>query len=172
MTFDSAGVARERSNFAFRPAISGKASTMGGLAAGTVVLTMEGEMPVEYLSAGDRIITRDAGMVRLEAMTFETVTVRAVSIAAGSLGDMRPDCDLVLPADQAVLVRDWRAKAMRGAGQTMIPAGDLVDGEFIRDLGDVELQLIRLHFARPHVIYAGGLELGTEAAQQPALAAA
>ena len=37
-------------------------SEINGLIAGTRLWTLDGEMPVQYLSPGDRIITRDTGM--------------------------------------------------------------------------------------------------------------
>ncbi len=39
-----------------------------GLAPGTIIFTLEGALPVEYLSPGDRIITR-AGMRVLRALS-------------------------------------------------------------------------------------------------------
>jgi hypothetical protein len=130
-----------------------------GIPAGTVVLTADGEIPVEFLTSGDRIVTRDTGMVRLAGIARRTAVVRLILFAAGSLGHTRPDHDLILPADQAVLIRDWRASAFTGQTQALVPAGALVDGEFIRDLGPQRLCLHLLRFARPQVIYAGGMEL-------------
>lgn len=131
----------------------------GGLMAGTIVLSLEGEMPVEFLEPGDRIITRDSGMARLAGVIRATRLMRMISFAAGSLGDTRPDQDLILPADQPVLIRDWRARALFGLPRAMIPAAALIDGEFIRDLGEQTVPLYQLRFDRDHVIYAGGLEL-------------
>lgn len=131
----------------------------GGFVPGTVLLTQAGEIPVEFLSPGDRIITRDAGLVRLVHVHHRHTLARAISFAAGSLGDTRPDQDLVLPDAQVVLIRDWRARAMFGTAQAMVRADALVDGEFIRDLGLQWMRLIQLQFATPHVVYAGGLEL-------------
>ncbi len=129
------------------------------LACGTTVLTMDGDMPVEFLSPGDRIITRDSGMARLSHISFSRRPVNAIAIQAGSLGDTRPETDMILPIDQLVLIRDWRAQALFGTPQATVQAGDLTDGEFIRDLGVLNMRLTHLHFNRPHVIYAGGLEL-------------
>ncbi len=137
----------------FTPAIQ------AGFVSGAILLTQDGEMPVEFLSPGDRIITRDAGMVRLESIHHQDVLTRAISFAAGSLGHTRPDQDLTLPASQIVLIRDWRAQAMFGVQQAWVRADALIDGEFIRDLGPQEMRLHQLHFAAPHVVYAGGLEL-------------
>ncbi|MEL6452757.1 MAG: Hint domain-containing protein [Pseudomonadota bacterium] len=134
-----------------------------GLVAGTLVLTADGEMPIEYLTPGDRIITRNAGLVPLGAMDSIRITAEAVKIAAGSLGDTKPTHHVMLPAAQLVLVRDWRAKALRGAAQAVMPAGCLIDGEFITSLGLREMTLVRLGFDAPHVIYADGLELSVPA---------
>ncbi len=143
-----------------------------GFVGGTILLTRDGEMPVEFLSPGDRIITRDAGMVRLERIGHRRALTRAISFAAGSLGHTRPDQDLVLPAAQLILIRDWRAKAMFAAKPAMVRVDALVDGEFICDLGPQKMLLHQLHFTDPHVVYAGGLELscmtGTADSMRPA----
>ncbi len=132
-----------------------------GLVSGTIVLTLDGEKRIEDICPGDRIITRNSGMVRLGEISRLSRLVSVVSIAAGSLGDTRPEQDLVLPAAQPVLIRDWRAKAMFGQTQALVQARALVDGEFIRDLGRREVVLHQMHFDGPQIIYAGGLELGT-----------
>lgn len=132
-----------------------------GLTTGTVILSQDGEMPVEYLCPGDRIIARDSGLVPLRGISRERRAVRGIFFAAGSLGHTRPDHNLILPESHPVLLRDWRARAMFGKEQCLVAASALVDGEFVRDLGEIELVLHRLHFDSAHVIYAGGLELGT-----------
>lgn len=139
-----------------------------GLIGGTVVLTADGERLVDSLSPGDRIITRDTGLARIDEVSRLRRLTRLITFAAGSLGDTRPDQETTLPATQPILIRDWRARAMFGRKQALVQAGALVDGEFIRDLGRREVVLHQVHFDRPHVIYAGGLELGTGDA--PALA--
>lgn len=134
-----------------------------GLVAGSILLTADGEIPVEYLSPGDRIITRNAGLVPLRAVESIRVTEEAVKIAAGSLGDTKPTHHVMLPAAQMVLIRDWRAQALRGASQAVMPAGCLIDDEFITSLGMREMTLVRLGFDAPYVIYADGLELSVPA---------
>lgn len=144
-----------------------------GFASGTIILSQDGEMPVEFLTPGDRIISRDAGFVTLDHVERTTHQIRAVRFAAGSLGHTRPDHDLILPENQMVLVRDWRAQSLFGVPQAMVRAGDLVDGEFICDLGQQTMRLHQLHFAKSHVIYAGGLEVaGMCSAPEMALRAA
>ena len=140
-----------------------------GFVSGTIILSQDGEMPVEFLSPQDRIITRDAGFVRLAHISRSRQSIRAIRFAAGSLGHTRPEQDLILPENQMVLVRDWRAKAMFGADQAMVRAVDLVDGEFICDLGMRAMVVHQLHFSAPHVVYAGGLEVAGTGFQNAAL---
>ena len=71
----------------------------------------------------------------------------------------RPDRDVVLSADQHVLIRDWRAEALFGGKRAMVPASRLIDGEFVTDLGEIDMLLYQIEFDSPHVIYVDGLEL-------------
>lgn len=130
-----------------------------GLTAGSQIMTLEGEMPVEFLSAGDRIITRDTGMATVKAVRAKTITCDVVAIMAGSLGHTRPERDVTVPADQRVLIRDWRAEALTGQKQALIPARQLVDGEFVRMEKDAELTVYEIELDRAHVIYVDGLEV-------------
>ncbi|MCF6231702.1 MAG: Hint domain-containing protein [Rhodobacteraceae bacterium] len=130
-----------------------------GFVAGTFLYTREGEVPVEFLSPGDNLITRDAGMVRLTRIHHRRCVSRAILFAAGSLGHTRPEQDLILPGAQLVLIRDWRAQSMFGVDQALVRADALVDDEFIRDLGVQKLHLHQLEFGAPHIIYVGGVEL-------------
>ncbi len=133
------------------------------LAAGSVVLTLDGALPVEFISPGDRVITRDSGMAVVTDVRRSKTRMAAVSIKAGSLGSTRPDRDAVLPASQEILIRDWRADALFGASQALVSAARLVDGEYIRDLGEQELDVIGLVFDTPHILYADGLEVASAA---------
>ena len=142
---------------------------MTGLLPGTIILTQKGERPVETLQPGDRIITRDAGFVALRDVRTTESEIHTIRIQAGSLGDTRPEEDLDLPADQKILVRDWRAKALFGASQALAEIRALVDGEFISDQGRSAQQLHHLSFDASHIIYAGGIEVEIGATLHPEL---
>jgi hypothetical protein len=130
-----------------------------GIAIGTEVMTLEGALPVEYLCPGDRILTR-SGTCRLRALSMTRIqNARVVRISESTLGVDRPAAAIVVTREQPILIRDWRAKALYGAAQAMIPARRLVDGEYIRAEVVADLRLYTLHFDAPEVIYAGGLEL-------------
>lgn len=132
---------------------------LNGLLAGTCLLTMDGEIPVEFLSPGDRIITRDVGVAVLRDIQTTEVKCESVTVAAGSLGHTRPDLDMVMPARQRVLVRDWRAQTLFGKKSALVPASRLVDNQFVTLNHARVLRLIQLRFNTAHILYANGIEV-------------
>ena len=143
--------------------VSTVTAALQAIAVGTPVLTLDGELPVEFLQPGDRILTR-AGARRVKQVAVTLVrNARVVKIAHDTLGVDRPSVDVTVSADQQILIRDWRAKAMFGQNQAMIPAARLVDGEYIRAETVAEMRFFELSFDEDAVIYAGGLELACPA---------
>ncbi len=136
---------------------------LNALAVGAEVLTLDGALPVEYLNPGDRVITRDSGSATLRRIRSFTAYVPTVTIRPGSLGHMRPDRVIALPAAQEILLRGWRAETLFGARRALVPISRLVDGNFIRAQGVRRMALIELMFDAPHILYADGLELAAAA---------
>ena len=136
------------------------------LNAGTPVLTLKGALPVEALRLGDKIITRD-GARELKGLR-QVAAPRMVRVSASAIGVEQPEDDMVISADTRILVRDWRAKALKGCDQAVIEASRLVDGEYIRFEETSPARFYALDFAAPVVIYAGGLELAIAPVSQAA----
>lgn len=153
------------------PAAATGAASCAGIAAGTAILTRDGEIPVDWLMAGERVITRNAGLASLLAVESRLVgAAKLLCVRAGALGVGRPGRDLLLGPDQPVLLRDWRARALYGAPQVQVPVGALADGLGIAAVAaERPVRLFTLVFAEAHVIYAEGVELF---ATTPALAQA
>ncbi len=138
-----------------------------GLVSGTLVLSAEGSLPVEYLTAGDRLVTR-SGLRILRAVSVRVVRrASMVRIGRDMLGVGRPEADVMVPAGQPVMIRDWRAQVLRGRKTALIAAACLVDGQLIRAESKNNVRLFGLRFDGPEVIYAGGLELACT--EQPVL---
>ncbi|NEY88795.1 Hint domain-containing protein [Tabrizicola oligotrophica] len=134
-----------------------------GLVQGTPVLTLDGELPVEFLMPGDRVITRNGMRKVLQVEVTRVENARVVAISPDSLGVGRPDAVIFVAPAQAVLIRDWRAKALYGRTEAQVAAASLCDGEFIRADILPEARFVALRFAGPEVIFAGGTELACAA---------
>lgn len=132
-----------------------------GIAMGTIVLTLDGEIPVEHLNAGDRVITRDTGIAALRAVHMREVTFTPYKISADRLGEGRPIADTFVTADQNILVRGLLANALFDTDSAMVPVSKLADGEYIVKCEEQTLRIYELEFDTPHVIYANGLELAS-----------
>ncbi len=133
-----------------------------GIASGTVLATLDGYLPVDFLEPGNRVVTRE-GMRILRAVRVHRYSGPAVTITASALGHDRPEQDLTLPAETKVLLRDWRAGALYGSDQAMVPASRLVDGEYIAATRVTNMRLYELCFDAPQVVYAEGVELCCDA---------
>ena len=140
------------------------ATQRDGLFAGTTVLTLAGEMPVEYLSVGDRIITRSGARVLRAIHSTVMPTAKLVCISASALGVEKPVEDMRVSANQGIHIRDWRAKALKGVAQAVIPAQELADGEYNRVETVVGACLYSLEFYGAEVIYVNGVEMTCPAA--------
>lgn len=128
-----------------------------------MVRTLDGLIPVDFLTPGDRIVTR-AGARRLTSVSVVLrKQVDLVRVKASTMGHDRPDQDLLLSPGQSVLIRDWRARALYGVAVAAIPVARLADGEFICHETVSNARLFTLRFDEDEVIYAEGLELACPA---------
>jgi hypothetical protein len=132
---------------------------LDGIAAGAEVFTLEGVLPIELLAPGDRVVTR-SGMRRVVAVEAERVfRAQMVRIAGDGLGVGRPGAAVWVGREQGILIRDWRARALYGQSEAIVPARRLCDGTYLRAEILAEARLYHLVFEAPEVVYAGGMEL-------------
>jgi hypothetical protein len=141
----------------------GGQTLFGGMAAGTRIRSLEGELPVEYLVPGDRIVTRSGARRLLSISVRQARALDVVRVKASTIGHDRPEADLLIGPGQEVVVRDWRARALYGATVAAIPSARLADGEFILREEHAAIRLFTLRFAEEEVIWAEGLELACPA---------
>ena len=134
-----------------------------GMALGSRILTAKGYAAVEDIEAGDRVISRDTGMVRVAEVRRTQLSLPMIRIKTGAFNDGCPERDLLVGCDQPIFVRDWRAQAMFKRKSIMVSAAKLFDGEFIVSDEDITATVVQILFDRPHILYVGGLELGCAA---------
>lgn len=157
------------------------ASGRVGLVQGSMVRTPTGDRPVDTLTPGDLVMTRDhdaqpllwlgrsqIGGARLHAMP----DLRPVRIRAGALGRGRPLADLSVLPDHRIMIDGPRASALFDEGEVLVAARDLVDDRAIhRDHSRRELWLYQLFFAQPQILLANGLECESFQPSEAALGA-
>lgn len=127
----------------------------------TQVLTCKGEILARNLCVGDRIITRDFGAIALRGLKarYPRETQELVFIPAHAFGKNRPERPITVLADQPIVIRDQRAQLLYNRKQARVAAARLVDGTFVRGLKKDPGPMIALHFEKPAVVYANGLEI-------------
>lgn len=163
----SAGEKKRQGNGAAVPQVDARAAPPAsvvrpvGLVRGALVMTTRGIRPVQDILSGDLLLTRGNGVVSVRRIEQQSLVARAVYVIGGTFGHRRPDRDTLLPAGQCVLLNDWRARALGGQDELAVPAKELVDGEFVRDIGLQPMTLYRIYCAVPQIIYADGMMLGT-----------
>lgn len=145
------------------------AEWIGGLPVGTEVLTADGALPVEFVEPGDRLIMR-AGTGIVRDVTARRYSGPAIRLRAGALDLDRRGRDLVLPAATPILLRDWRAWAMFGVPEVVVPIRRVADGAFIAPDKVLSMRLFELRFEMAEAVHAEGLEIVCEAAGATATA--
>lgn len=138
------------------------AQSRGGLAQGSVVLTLDGALPIEFLTPGDRIITRN-GARSLRGVDVRTLDQAPIRIAPGTLGHDRPGEALLIAPGQRLRVTGWRARALFRRDAALVPVSRLADGQYIAPSPEAAgLRVFTLRFDTAEVFYADGLEVAGE----------
>ncbi|MFV0294428.1 MAG: Hint domain-containing protein [Paracoccus sp. (in: a-proteobacteria)] len=135
---------------------------------GSIVKTISGDVPIEQLSSGDMVLTRDNGyqMIRwigsrkLSSQALErNVKLRPVRIRAGALGEGLPVSDLVVSPQHRILIRSKIAQRMFDSSEVLIAAIHLTDIDGIeRDMDISEVEYFHFLFERHEIVTVNGLE--------------
>ena len=127
--------------------------------AGTLIQTPDGHVPVETLSPGDMVLTKDEGAQPLRWIGRRTVaadgTFAPVRIAAGTFG---AHDEVLLSPLHRVLIRDSLAEILFGEPEVLVAARDLVNDRSVRRIAGGAVDYVHLLFDRHQVIFSGGLE--------------
>ena len=136
---------------------------------GTMILTPMGQVAIEDLEEGDRVITRDHGVQRIRWIGSTTLSaafvgaypsLRPILIRKGALGNDLPEQDMRLSRQHRVLVRDWRSEVMFGVeGGVLVPAFTLCnDSTIVEERPVAPVTYIHMAFDDHEVVYADGIE--------------
>jgi hypothetical protein len=128
-------------------------------AAGTLILTDEGEIPVEHLAVGDLVPTEGGGLEPIIWVGSRHVDCRRhprplqvlpVCIRAHAFGPNEPRRDLFLSRDHAIF-----------AEGVLIAVKHLINGDSIRQIDTPSVTYVHIELPRHGVILAEGLAAET-----------
>ena len=126
---------------------------------GALILTPDGERPVEALRPGDLVTTRDRGAQRVIWAGAETVPgtgdTAPVLIRAGAMGNRR---DLLLSPQHRMLVRGWRAELYAGLSEALVAAVHLVNGRTMLRAPCAAVTYVHFMLERHEIVFAEGAE--------------
>ncbi|WP_179380839.1 Hint domain-containing protein [Jannaschia marina] len=127
-------------------------------AAGTLIRTMAGDVPVETLAAGDFVTTYDHGAQPLRWVGQTTVPATGrfapVRFAAGALGTTR---DLTVSPQHRILITGWRAELLFGGPEVLAPAVGLVNDTDIQRVSGGEVTYVHLMFDHHEIVYSNDI---------------
>lgn len=127
-------------------------------AAGTRILTPDGERRIDDLSPGDLVMTRDNGEQPIIWIGRTTVDGRdemgPIRFKAGVLGAKRP---LLVSPQHRMVIDDWRAPYFFGHKEILVAAKALVNGGTVKQVKRDRIEYIHLLFAAHEVVFANGV---------------
>ncbi|WP_424942059.1 Hint domain-containing protein [Aliiroseovarius crassostreae] len=127
-------------------------------ARGTMILTAEGEVPVEDLTPDMRVVTLDRGFQRLRWVGSRIVKAHGkfapVRIKAGHFGLER---DLWVSQQHRLLLKTPMAELMFGESQVLAPAKGLVNDDSVRIVEGGEVEYFHLMFDGHELVYSNGI---------------
>jgi hypothetical protein len=133
-----------------------------------LIRTQAGLCPIERLSPGDKVLTRDDGAQEIiwmgqrrmsGARLYAMPALRPIRIRAGALGIDRPEPDLLVSPQHRLLLRGRAAQALFNEPEVLVAAADLINNRsIVVDRGLREVIYIHLLFEQHQVIWANGLE--------------
>lgn len=140
--------------------------SQAGITVGTLIMTPNGLMPIEDLTAGDRILTKDYGYQQVQCVAFRDVDlVRSphlspIRLRADTLGADRPLGDFYVAPTQRLALRHPLFDLMFGAREVVACARDLVHLAGINPVaGLAGITYVMLGFTRSQMIFTGSLVL-------------
>ncbi len=124
-----------------------------GICQNTHIMTINGEIRIENLKAGDMIVTRDRGLQPLLWVGKVTPTQprKAVYFSKNSINNSR---DMLLCPNQLVALKGSKALLHYGQREVLIAAHTFVNGDTIRYADTCQQPFFQLLLKNHQVIYA------------------
>lgn len=125
---------------------------------GTMIMTPDGEVPVESLTPGDMVMTHDDGAQPVRWVGSRTVEAvgnfAPIKIRRDTFGGHNT---LMLSPQHRVLIRDALAELLFGDTEVLVSAKDLVNGKSVKRMEGGDITYVHLLFDKHQVVFSEGL---------------
>ncbi|AHM04973.1 Type I secretion target repeat protein [Roseibacterium elongatum DSM 19469] len=132
---------------------------------GALIATPTGEVPVESLREGDKVLTRDNGIQEIRWIGSRTLTrpelqtapnLRPILIKAGSLGHGLPERDMMVSPQHRVLASGQATQLYFAESEVLVAAKHLVGMEGIDQIDTMRTTYVHFMFDRHEVVLSDG----------------
>ena len=132
---------------------------------GTLIATPRGEVPVETLRAGDKVITRDNGIQEVRWTGQRTMTreelrrapyLRPILIKAGSLADNLPERDMLVSPQHRMLVAGNKTQLYFEESEVLVAAKHLVNHGSVQWVDTLRTTYVHFMFDQHEVVLGDG----------------
>jgi hypothetical protein len=132
---------------------------------GTLIATPRGEVAVENLRPGDRIITRDNGMQEIAwvgrrdlgwADLVSASHLKPILVQAGSLGHDLPERDMMVSPNHRLLVANDRTALYFDEHEVLVAAKHLISGQGVQAIDAAGISYIHFMCERHEVVLSNG----------------
>ncbi len=133
---------------------------------GAMIATPKGEVPVERLRDGDKVITRDNGIQEIRWTGMRTLNrqdlaeapnLKPILIAAGSLGDNLPERDMLVSPQHRMLVTGDASQLHFDDSEVLVAARHLTGKSGITVVDAMRMTYIHFMFDRHEVVLSDGV---------------
>ncbi|MCA8869724.1 MAG: Hint domain-containing protein [Rhodobacteraceae bacterium] len=132
---------------------------------GTRILTRKGEVPIEDLKVGDKVVTRDNGAQEIRwigkktldgRMLIENPHLRPILVRKGALGPNLPERDMMVSPNHRFLVANDRTSMLFEEREVLVAAKHLVDEKAVQQVTTVGTTYIHMLFDHHEVVLSDG----------------
>lgn len=135
---------------------------------GTLIATQRGEIAAEALRPGDRVVSRDRGLVPLRWSGQIVTRTAPICLPRHALGRNLPVRDLYLAPDQKVWLKGAAFRDLFASHEVLVPASALSGWSGISQARYLtETTYILLLFDQPEIIIADGLQIESRRPDAP-----
>ena len=132
---------------------------------GTMIATLRGEVAVETLKAGDRVITRDNGIQEIRwvgqkqlgwADLAANPHLKPVLVKQGSLGNGLPERDMLVSPNHRLLVANDRTALYFDEHEVLVAAKHLTGAKGLHSVDTAGVSYIHFMFDQHQVVLSNG----------------